>query len=89
MNSSKLRNKRGFTLIEIMVVVVILGILAAIVVPRLLSRPDEAKVVKAKVDMKGIEEALGLFKLDTGFYPSDGPGPQGSGRKADNRFDTE
>jgi general secretion pathway protein G len=53
-----------------MVVVVILGILAAIVVPRLLSRPDEAKVVKATVDMKSIEEALGLFKLDNGFYPS-------------------
>ncbi len=70
MHKSRRRDNRGFTLIEIMVVVVILGILAAIVVPRLLSRPDEAKVTKAKVDMKGIEEALGLFKLDTGFYPS-------------------
>lgn len=69
-SSSYSRSNRGFTLIEIMVVVVILGILAAIVVPRLLSRPDEAKVTKAKVDMKSIEEALGLFKLDNGFYPS-------------------
>ena len=64
------RYSRGFTLIEIMVVVVILGILAAIIVPRLLSRPDEAKVTKAIVDMKGIEESLGLFKLDNGFFPN-------------------
>lgn len=64
------RSCRGFTLIEIMVVVVILGILAAVIVPRLLTRPDEAKVTKAKLDMKSIEESLGLFKLDNGFYPS-------------------
>jgi general secretion pathway protein G len=64
------RNQRGFTLIEIMVVVVILGILAAVVVPRLLDRPEQARRTKAAVDMKGIEEALGLFKLDNGFYPS-------------------
>lgn len=65
-----IHNKRGFTLIEIMVVVVILGILAAIVVPRFLDRPDQAKVTKAQVDMKGIEEALGMFKLDNGFFPT-------------------
>jgi general secretion pathway protein G len=64
------RSCRGFTLIEIMVVVVILGILAAVIVPNLLSRPDMAKVTKAKLDMKSIEESLGLFKLDNGFYPS-------------------
>ena len=70
MQSDRFKNNRGFTLIEIMVVVVILGVLAAIVVPRLLSRPDEAKVTKAKIDMKSIEESIGLFKLDNGFYPS-------------------
>lgn len=70
MHFPRLRGNRGFTLIEIMVVVVILGVLAAIIVPKFLSRPDEAKVTKAKVDIKGLEEALGLFKLDNGFYPS-------------------
>ena len=70
MHDSSWRRQHGFTLIEIMVVVVILGILAAVIVPRFLSRPDEAKVTKAKVDIKSIEEALGLYKLDNGFYPS-------------------
>jgi general secretion pathway protein G len=74
--SSLLRDRKGFTLIEIMVVVVILGILAAIVVPRLLERPEEARVVKAKTDIKGLEEALGLFKLDNGFYPTTEQGLQ-------------
>lgn len=64
------RNSRGFTLIEIMVVVVILGILAAFVVPKLLNRPDEARITKAATDIKGIEQALGLFKLDNGYYPT-------------------
>ena len=60
----------GFTLIEVMVVVIILGILAAIVVPRLTGRTEEAKKVKAEVDIKNIEAALELFNLDNGFYPS-------------------
>ena len=66
----KRSDQRGFTLIEIMVVVVILGILAGIVVPRLLERPEEARRTKAAVQIRNIEEALGLFKLDNGFYPS-------------------
>ena len=70
MASRRPKSQSGFTLIEIMVVVVILGILAAVIVPRFLSRPDEAKVTKAKVDIKSLEEALGLFKLDNGFFPS-------------------
>jgi general secretion pathway protein G len=64
------KNQRGFTLIEIMVVVVILGILAGIVVPRLLERPEEARRTKVAVQIRSLEEALGLFKLDNGFYPS-------------------
>ena len=65
MNSS-----RGFTLIEVMVVVVILGILAAIIVPRIMGRPEEAKRTKAAVDIKGVEQALNLYKLDNGMYPN-------------------
>lgn len=61
---------RGFSLIEIMVVVVILGILASIVVPKLMSRPDEARIVKAKQDVLALQNALELYKLDNGFYPS-------------------
>lgn len=76
MKMKRLNDKRGFTLIEIMVVVVILGILAAIVVPRFMSEPDKAKVTKAKTDMKGIEQALGMFKLNNGFYPSTEQGLQ-------------
>ena len=62
--------QKGFSLIEIMVVVVILGILASIVVPKIISRPDEARVVKAKQDVLAIQNALDLYKLDNGFYPS-------------------
>ena len=61
---------RGFTLIEVMVVVVILSILAAIVVPRLTGRADEARITKAEVDIRNIEAAIELFQLDSGLYPS-------------------
>ncbi len=65
-----MQQQRGFSLIEIMVVVVILGILAALVVPKIISRPDEARIVKAKQDVLSIQNALDLYKLDNGFYPS-------------------
>lgn len=61
---------RGFTLIEIMVVVVILGILAAIAVPRIMDRPDVARVTKAKQDIRTIESALKLYRLDNFRYPT-------------------
>ena len=60
----------GFTLIEVLVVVAILGILAAIVVPRIMDRPDEAKRVAAKADIAAIVQALKLYRLDNGFYPA-------------------
>lgn len=65
-----MQQQRGFSLIEIMVVVIILGILASLVVPKLMSRPDDARVVKAKHDILGIQNALDLYRLDNGFYPS-------------------
>ncbi|ABM63135.1 type II secretion system major pseudopilin GspG [Halorhodospira halophila] len=64
------RRSRGFTLIEIMVVVVILGILAGIVVPRIMDRPDSARVEAAKQDIRAIESALNLYRLDNNRYPS-------------------
>lgn len=60
----------GFTLIEIMVVVVILSILAAIVVPRIMDRPDTARIAKAQADIRALESALNLYKLDNHDYPS-------------------
>lgn len=64
----------GFTLIEIMVVVFILGLLVTLVAPRIIGRTDEARVTKAKADIKAIEEALNMFKLDNGFYPTTAEG---------------
>ncbi len=63
-------DRTGFTLIEVMVVVIILGILAAIVVPKLTGRTDQARKVKAKVDIRNIGGALEGFNLDNGYYPT-------------------
>ncbi|GAB6075492.1 type II secretion system major pseudopilin GspG [Desulfurobacterium crinifex] len=64
------RRRRGFTLIELMVVIVILGLLVALVAPKFLKRGEEAKVTTTEVQMKNIEQALKLYKLHNSFYPT-------------------
>jgi general secretion pathway protein G len=61
---------KGFTLIEVMVVVVILSILAAIVVPKIMDRPEQARITKAKSDIRALEAALNLYRLDNMVYPT-------------------
>lgn len=73
--------QRGFTLIEVMVVVVILGILAAIVVPRIMDRPDEARITKARQDIRALEAALNLYRLDNYTYPSTDQGLEALAQK--------
>ncbi len=65
-----MKKTTGFTLIEVMVVVVILGILAAIIVPKIMSRPEQARIVKVKQDIMAIQSALDLYKLDNSIYPT-------------------
>ncbi len=67
---ARLLPHKGFTLIEIMVVIVILGVLAALIVPKVMSRPDEARVVAAKQDIATLSQALKLYRLDNKAYPS-------------------
>ncbi|ADW16832.1 general secretion pathway protein G [Desulfobulbus propionicus DSM 2032] len=65
-----LSTSHGFTLIELMVVMVILGILAGLIVPRIMDRPEEARRTKAGVQIQSIEQALKLYKIDNGQYPT-------------------
>ncbi len=64
------KNQKGFTFIEIMVVVVIIGILATFLVPKIIGKPDEARVAKAKSDIKVLESGLKMYKMDNGRYPT-------------------
>lgn len=66
--------KKGFTLIELMIVIVILGLLATILMPRILNRPEQARRTKAIVEIRNIQAALALFKTDTGRFPSTAEG---------------
>jgi general secretion pathway protein G len=72
---------KGFTLIEVMVVIVILGVLAAMIVPKVMGRPDEARVVAARQDVAGIMAALKLYKLDNRRYPTTEQGLDALARK--------
>ncbi len=72
----KLTKSSGFTLIEIMVVIIILGILATLIAPRLMDRPEEAKQIKARIQIESLETALKLYKLDNGDYPDTEQGLQ-------------
>ena len=76
-----MKNQKGFTLIEIMVVVIILGLLAGLVLPRILGQEEKAKVEATKVQIRSLEDALDAFKLDNGFYPATDQGLEALIRK--------
>ncbi len=71
-----LKDSRGFTLIELMVVIVILSLLAVLVGPKIIGRSDDAKIADAKVQIRNVETALKLYKLDNGDFPSTEQGLQ-------------
>jgi len=79
----KRSRNQGFTLIEILVVIVILGVLAGLIIPRIMDRPEEAKQLKAKIQIESLETALNLYKLDNGLYPSTEQGLQALVQKPD------
>ena len=76
MKLQRLSLDRGFTLIEIMVVITILGILAALIVPRVVGRTDDARIAAARQDIASVMQALKLYRLDNGRYPTTEQGLQ-------------
>jgi general secretion pathway protein G len=68
--STRITASGGFSLIELMIVIVILGLMATMLIPRIMDRPDEARATVAATDIKAIESALKFYRLDNGFYPS-------------------
>lgn len=73
-DQKRLNKQSGFTLIEIMVVVVILAVLGSLVVPRIMDKPDQARMTKAKQDIRALEGALDLYRLDNYSYPTSDQG---------------
>ena len=80
---SPTRRAHGFTLIEILVVITILAIMAALIVPRIMDRPDQARATAARADVNAIMSALKLYKLDNGNYPTGEQGLQALVKKPD------
>ena len=71
-----LHRQNGFTLLEVLVVVFIIGVLASLIVPNIMGRPDEARIIATKNDVRTIVSALKLYRLDNGSYPEAGQGLQ-------------
>lgn len=82
-SQAHVRRTHGFTLIELLVVVVILGILGALIVPRIMDRPDQARVTAARADINAIIGALKIYRLDNGMYPTTDQGLSALVKKPD------